>query len=101
MKLANETVLKLIRKFKYKRSLSERALKARERQSLHALSVEGYTMTGALSLTIGITFVFKFPNKYYKNANMFILIKYMHSNNSKTNISIKCNVYIIGVQGGV
>ena len=59
-------VCKLILKFKYKRSLSERALKAGERQSLHALSVERYTMTGALSLTIGITFVFKFPGTFKK-----------------------------------
>ena len=31
--------------FKDKKSVSERALKARERQSLHVLSVERYTMT--------------------------------------------------------
>ena len=47
-----------------RRTSSGRALKARERQSLHALSVERYTMTGALSLTIGTTFVFKFPNEF-------------------------------------
>ena len=48
----NEILCIAIRKFKDKKSVSERALKARERQSLHALSVERYKMTSVSGLQL-------------------------------------------------
>ena len=49
--------------------MSERALKAREHHSMHALIVRSYTMSGALSLTIATFFVLNFGKEftYYVN----------------------------------
>ena len=57
-------VCKLVPIFKDQTSLSERALKAREHHSMHALIVRSYTMSGSLSLTIGSFLVLNFGNEF-------------------------------------
>ena len=59
--------IKLVPIFKDQTSLSERALKAREHHSIHALIVRSYTMSGSLSLTIGSFLVLKFGNEFTYN----------------------------------
>ena len=56
--------LKLVPKIKDQTSLSERALKARENHSMHAVIVRSYTMSGSLSLTIGAFLVLNFGNEF-------------------------------------
>ena len=64
LKVGNKDLSKLVPIFKDQTSLSERALKAREHHSMHALIVRSYTMSGSLSLTIGSFLVLNFGNEF-------------------------------------
>ena len=64
-------LFKLVPIFKDQTSLSERALKAREHHSMHALIVRSYTMSGSLSLTIGSFLVLKFGNEFTMIGQVF------------------------------
>ena len=50
--------------------MSERALKAREHHSMHALIVRSYIMSGSLSLAIGTFLVLNFGNEFTSSVIM-------------------------------